>query len=173
MIMSELKACPFCGGYTEHAVAPDGDDDSIFCDCGASEEFLMNERFDQWNRRPIEDALNKRIAELEATLKKERHEHRTEKADYEHYNNADSEEIDKLKFERDKCKAALGGLLQWDTSYPLNIVLEKLSVAAEDLLNRYGYDGHGWEIIYYSIQQSKAIQTKIEAACEAMKGLKS
>ena len=59
--MSELKPCPFCGSSN---VATEKSLDLAYCDncCAESND-------DVWNTRPIEDALNKRIAELEAAQK--------------------------------------------------------------------------------------------------------
>ena len=58
--MSELKPCPFCGGEAELCYS----EVDTFCrKCNVIQETEM------WNTRPIEDALNARIAELEAELK--------------------------------------------------------------------------------------------------------
>jgi len=55
--MSELKPCPFCG----EPVVFNKFAEKVVCeDCGAT---IYS---DYWNTRPIEDALNARIAELEA-----------------------------------------------------------------------------------------------------------
>ncbi len=67
---NELKPCPFCGKTPIYAVTPDGENDSIVCRCGESECFLDDGRLDQWNCRPIKDALQKRIEELEAENKR-------------------------------------------------------------------------------------------------------
>ena len=56
--MSELKRCPFCGGTkicTEKGI------NLNYCDNCSAESNV-----EHWNTRPIEDALNARIAELEA-----------------------------------------------------------------------------------------------------------
>ena len=56
--MSELKRCPFCGGTkicTEKGI------NLNYCDNCSAESNV-----EHWNARPIEDALNARIAELEA-----------------------------------------------------------------------------------------------------------
>ena len=56
--MSELKPCPFCGGTkicTEKGI------NLNYCDNCSAESNV-----EHWNTRPIEDALNRRIAELEA-----------------------------------------------------------------------------------------------------------
>ena len=56
--MSELKPCPFCGGTkicTEKGI------NLNYCDNCSAESNI-----EHWNTRPIEDALNARIAELEA-----------------------------------------------------------------------------------------------------------
>lgn len=59
---------------------------------------------------------------------------------------------------------ALEDVLHPDTAFPLDSVLETLRGAAESLLNRYGYDGHGWEIIYYSMEHAVIIGEKIKLA---------
>ena len=58
--MSEkLKPCPFCGEPVEFNKFAE----KVVCeDCGAT---IYS---DYWNTRPIEDALNARIAELEAHI---------------------------------------------------------------------------------------------------------
>ena len=56
--MSELKPCPFCGGTkicTEKGI------NLNYCDNCSAESNV-----EHWNTRRIEDALNARIAELEA-----------------------------------------------------------------------------------------------------------
>jgi len=56
--MSELKPCPFCGSAdirTEPGI------NLNYCDKCSAEANI-----EHWNTRPIEDALNARIAELEA-----------------------------------------------------------------------------------------------------------
>ena len=58
--MSELKPCPFCGSAdirTEPGI------NLNYCDKCSAEANI-----EHWNTRPIEDALNKRIAELEALV---------------------------------------------------------------------------------------------------------
>ena len=58
--MSEMKPCPFCGGTkicTEKGI------NLNYCDNCSAESNV-----EHWNTRPIEDALNKRIAELEKAL---------------------------------------------------------------------------------------------------------
>ena len=58
--MSELKPCPFCGGTkicTEKGI------NLNYCDNCSAESNI-----EHWNIRPIEDTLNKRIAELEAEI---------------------------------------------------------------------------------------------------------
>ena len=67
MTMSELKPCPFCGSsnttldYYEISCPQELGTIVVCNDCGASAKSI-----DDWNTRPIEDALNARIAELEA-----------------------------------------------------------------------------------------------------------
>ena len=66
--MSELKLCSYCKSvpqantWTLHGIS----ETRYFCpnpDCPHS---VRTVTLEQWNRRPIEDALNARIAELEA-----------------------------------------------------------------------------------------------------------
>ena len=61
--MTEPKPCPFCGNDKKELLScSGGDDDIVIClDCLAE-----NMRLNCWNTRPIEDALQERIAELEA-----------------------------------------------------------------------------------------------------------
>ena len=58
--MSEMKPCPFCGSTkicTEKSI------NLNYCDNCSAESNV-----EQWNTRPIEDALTARIAELEAEI---------------------------------------------------------------------------------------------------------
>ena len=63
--MSELKPCPFCG---EHQLPDSEDDGNVPYESGMSKvcDFCSATVTHNWNTRPIEDELNKRIAELEA-----------------------------------------------------------------------------------------------------------
>ena len=64
--MSDLKPCPFCGSsnttldYYEISCPQELGTIVVCNDCGASAKSIVD-----WNTRPIEDALNARIAELE------------------------------------------------------------------------------------------------------------
>ena len=67
----ELKPCPFCGGmpkvndWTLKGIT----DKRCFCDNEKCPVYLSKTiAIDNWNTRPIEDALNARIAELEGEL---------------------------------------------------------------------------------------------------------
>lgn len=69
MTMSELKPCPFCGEMPQvntwmmHGIT----ESRCFCDNEKCPVYLSKTiAIDDWNNRPIEDALNARIAELEA-----------------------------------------------------------------------------------------------------------
>ena len=66
--MSELKPCPFCGSpaYSYHDNCIDFA--GVKCDLGGCvcADILITEN--NWNTRPIEDALTARIAELEAHI---------------------------------------------------------------------------------------------------------
>lgn len=68
--MSELKlkACPFCGNETAYLVES-CNEHWINCPCGASSEMKSGSETVVvlcWNRRPLEEKLAARIAELEA-----------------------------------------------------------------------------------------------------------
>jgi hypothetical protein len=78
--MSELKKCPFCGGKAitsaffdlddlEYMAFEVNDSESIDGEVTCENERCINGWYlspKAWNTRPIEDALNARIAELEA-----------------------------------------------------------------------------------------------------------
>ncbi len=70
--MSELKPCPFCG--CEPTSSDEFDDEVLFygctkdIDCPLYDAPFVN--MANWNNRPIEDALNARIAELEGLVDK-------------------------------------------------------------------------------------------------------
>ena len=69
--MSELKPCPFCGGvaqvntWTMHGIT----ESRCFCPNSDCPNSVRTVALATWNTRPIEDALNARIAELESELK--------------------------------------------------------------------------------------------------------
>jgi Lar family restriction alleviation protein len=71
--MRELKPCPFCGGeaaYTQ-ILGNYGRPHEVYCstcDGGITEGRSKDGVIHNWNTRPIEDALNARIAELEAEI---------------------------------------------------------------------------------------------------------
>ena len=74
----ELKSCPFCGGQALTKTFFDYDDleymplDTIEPEVTCENERCINGWWlspNDWNTRPIEDALNASIAELEAELK--------------------------------------------------------------------------------------------------------
>ena len=66
--MSELKPCPFCGceaqvnAWTMHGIT----ESRCFCSNSDCPNSVRTVALEQWNTRPIEDALIARIAELEA-----------------------------------------------------------------------------------------------------------
>jgi hypothetical protein len=63
--MTELKKCPFCGS---EATNPMTKNSSKYADC-SNQDCITNKivyvTVDEWNTRPIEDALQARIDELE------------------------------------------------------------------------------------------------------------
>jgi len=62
--MSELRPCPFCGWeFAEHAWNEFGEEYRVCDQCGASSG-TVDSKWD-WQSRPIEDALNARIAEAQ------------------------------------------------------------------------------------------------------------
>ena len=63
--MSELKPCPFCGSEDVVRLSHNDRADIERCrNCNLS--IIVPLGITMWNTRPIEDALNNRIAELEA-----------------------------------------------------------------------------------------------------------
>ena len=66
--MSEMKKCPFCGGEADYTqiLGNYGRVYCFTCDGGIREGRSKDGVIHNWNSRPIEDALNARIAELEA-----------------------------------------------------------------------------------------------------------
>ena len=65
--MSELKPCPFCNIPPASKTSKIDGKEYYSCldaDCPNGSWFIA----DEWNTRPIEDALNARIAELEAEI---------------------------------------------------------------------------------------------------------
>ena len=66
--MNELKSCPFCGNE------PVVEGNLVACNnlnCPTYDNYWTDPMIftcDQWNTRPIEDALTARIAELEAEI---------------------------------------------------------------------------------------------------------
>ena len=70
----KLKPCPFCGGEAFYIKIMGNYEKphEIYCskcDGAITEGRSEKQVVTNWNTRPIEDALNKRIAELEAELK--------------------------------------------------------------------------------------------------------
>ena len=65
----ELKPCPFCGSEPVECMSKI--DGNTYCGCWDKEDCPMAGwvTAKEWNTRPIEDALNARIAKLEAELK--------------------------------------------------------------------------------------------------------
>ena len=62
----ELKPCPFCGSTetrTNYALLPEVI--CLGCDATIDTGYEMDDAIKLWNTRPIEDALQARIAELE------------------------------------------------------------------------------------------------------------
>jgi len=86
--MSDLKCCPFCGQapeyiYTESTIEHDSHiircvDPGCICNVRPEAEVLADSDIDptegrsfvtdEWNRRPLEEALEARVKELEAKL---------------------------------------------------------------------------------------------------------
>ncbi len=71
--MSDLKPCPFCGAtnnkHRRNITELYDDDNYKFVKCHNCSSISY-----KWNSRPIEDALQARIAELEVTLDKAAHQ---------------------------------------------------------------------------------------------------
>ena len=68
--MSELKLCPFCGGeaqvntWTMHGIT----ESRCFCPNSDCPNSVRTVALEQWNARPIEDALRAEIARLQEKL---------------------------------------------------------------------------------------------------------
>lgn len=63
--MDELKPCPFCGGKADYVGT------EIEClECGVMmpKTFAFEMQVDNWNTRPIEDALRAQLAEAQAEV---------------------------------------------------------------------------------------------------------
>jgi len=60
--VGELKPCPFCGGASR---ASEVTDQLVGCGDGECAFSIWEYHPDAWNRRPVEDALRARVAELE------------------------------------------------------------------------------------------------------------
>ena len=66
---TQLKPCPFCGSANTENGWADAESEGQCNACGALGADLGNGVF--WNTRPLEDAKDKRIAELEAAWAEE------------------------------------------------------------------------------------------------------
>lgn len=69
VMMTELKACPFCGkteGVSRAPMASYRTDEYATCDCIYSDSTVIS--VDQWNARPLESALEARVKNLESEL---------------------------------------------------------------------------------------------------------
>ena len=68
--MSEMKKCPFCGGEADYTqiLGNYGRVYCFTCDGGIREGRSKDGVIHNWNSRPIEDALNARIAELKDVM---------------------------------------------------------------------------------------------------------
>lgn len=65
--MDELKPCPFCGGKADYVGT------EIEClECGVMmpKTFAFEMQVDNWNTRPIEDALRAQLAEAQAEVER-------------------------------------------------------------------------------------------------------
>ncbi len=59
--------------------------------------------------------------------------------------------------------AVIGCLpLDMDKCWPTKDVLDKLIEAAEILLHKHDYDGHGWELIAHAVDRGKEISARIK-----------
>ena len=96
--MSELKPCAFCGAPAEYEYDPDLTicPHMIYCTGNCSESPTIDaeteeEAFGRWNRRPLEEALEARVKELEAELAqaKAREQKRDEQFERQRYENMD------------------------------------------------------------------------------------
>ena len=90
----ELRPCPFCKSnnttldYYEISCPQELGTIVVCNDCGASAKSIVD-----WNTRPIEDALNARIAELEAESDQLTAHDATERQDDKSPNNTQTQTI--------------------------------------------------------------------------------
>lgn len=68
--MDELKPCPFCGGSAAVNIGPSIV--TVQCEkCGEEHDYAKHGDWrDDWNTRPIEDALRAQVEQLTAALEK-------------------------------------------------------------------------------------------------------
>lgn len=106
--MSELKACPRCNG-APYIIRAHGAK-WVACRCGIQSS-RYGEHIDDvrmiadWNRRPLEDGLSKRIAELERTVDDLRGDLvQSDRA-------SDNARIAELEDEHDKLRAAMENII--------------------------------------------------------------
>ena len=98
--MSEiLRPCPFCGESVEldYSELPNRKHWFITCECcGMMYQSSISQRKYvkvDWNNRPIEDALNKRIAELEAEIERLTVHSDTERQDDNYSNHTQTQTV--------------------------------------------------------------------------------
>ena len=107
--------------------------------------------------------------------------------DAEHERESHAEELAEITAERDEARADLARLraehaaalatarregaeevMAMSNPWPLHDVLAKLTEASRALLNRYNYDGHGWELILAACESADAIIARIHARTRAL-----
>lgn len=78
----------------------------------------------------------------------------------------DREVIVYLKQNNIALKDAIEIILGMATTFPTIDILKRLSDATDTLLHRHDYDGHGWEVIQYSMEAANARIEEIKKVME-------
>lgn len=173
----KIKPCPYCGATEEdlpgveygHRKTTDSSHVKYFVKCLSCSAEVVQDRLDKavgmWNNREtekkIEPSAESKSGGLEGVpavnFTGDQMERMYKALRGEGGPSTTSNEERKMGED-----SSIGGLPgDMDNSWPTLHVLMKLTEAAEILLHRIDYDGHGWEQIEHCIQRSKNIQKRV------------